>query len=76
MASTMTSTANNLTSVDADGDKCTANDGSWLCSTFDSWSSYESYLELNNAISIGKQESLIDDSSQTRKKQFVLKISC
>ncbi|CBY30903.1 unnamed protein product [Oikopleura dioica] len=60
----MTSTANNLTTVDADGDKCTANDGSWLCSTFDSWSSYESYLELNNAISIGKQESLFDYSSQ------------
>lgn len=71
MASTMTSTANNLTTVDADGDKCTANDGSWLCGTFDSWYSDEWYLDLNNAISIGEQESLFDESSQIRKKQIV-----
>ncbi|CAG5104437.1 Oidioi.mRNA.OKI2018_I69.chr1.g1253.t1.cds [Oikopleura dioica] len=42
-------TTEQQSTTDADGDLCTTNDGMWRCQTFDSWESYQSWLDMENS---------------------------
>jgi len=52
--------------MDADGDPCTGNDGSWKCGIFDSYESFISYYDINEDIAAQKEnENSLDAASES-----------
>merc|ERR1712003_374475 len=55
------------TAVDADGDPCTANDGSWKCGIFESYESFASYYEINEQIEAQKENDPLSSEAPSTK---------